>query len=794
MERVNRGKSVCGMEEDRNMLITLRQSNGGEVTKIEKNAEILIADDARKDTPPGSISWKFIEESTKAGELVDIEKYRCGAPVGAIEKQGSATAKPAKTTRTPFTTEDDRILTEWVLEAERNGRSTKGNKIYMELMELHPHHTYQSWLDRWKRHLLLHHETGLLHYETKDGDLPSPERQPRTGSAKPPAKKPSHDSVKAGETTKERVQVSASYPPKRSSSQPSTRSILEAPSPEVRIRNPIAGQPFTENDDRLLRKEFKDICEVSSDEEIEAWEKWTEEHGHHTAQEWRNYFHHDFCPREIKARKEKKEAKTKPVLSTTSREVSSSSKDKYTKTSTRTKHSTNKNEKVPVETAVRSSVTPSPYAKSKVDHEPKTPGVMPRKINLEKRPFANFLLKEEDYFTQTLKDFSGELSKDLNFHPQIRGKKVSIFKLWQIVMLFGGFDKTSAEKRWQEIADRLSFPIANRAKAAEDLKNCYDEILSEFETSIVEVENDEDNPEFTASQDETLLASHLEDTISRSAQRPTGHEVETENNDQILYLPQQLAKSKQLSTMSTKKRAINSDDLSNHSGPSLPNVKPQSKRPKVDKGKGKEVEIPPTPEHVYNATKRTLSFEGDDDSSSDREAQERIRRIQQGSSRKASAKKPVLEPETQDFQYSDINDEVSIASPTPAPKKMTKATVIDLSRDSSSESELEQDSDSQNSLQADFDKYKALGYSDEIIANALEATTFDFEIASVVMEQLKNGHSIPDDMAGVWTKRDDEALFSEDSAERKRILTKHGKDGIAARKEFKRGLTEIEEV
>lgn len=110
----------------------MRQSNGGEVEKIEKNAEIIIADGVRKDAPPGSISWKFIEESAKAGKLVDMEEYRCGASERAPER---ANAQPAKSTRTPFTAEDDRILTQWVLEGERLGRKIKGNELYIELAE-----------------------------------------------------------------------------------------------------------------------------------------------------------------------------------------------------------------------------------------------------------------------------------------------------------------------------------------------------------------------------------------------------------------------------------------------------------------------------------------------------------------------------------------------------------------------------------------------------------------------------------------------------------------------------------
>ncbi|RAL62554.1 hypothetical protein DID88_004404 [Monilinia fructigena] len=122
------------------------------------------------DTPPGAVSWKFIDKSAKAGRLVDIEEYRCGLPVGAAganRARAPASAQPGKSTRTPFTAADDRLLTKWVLKADRKGLSTKGNRIYMELEAQYPHHTYQSWLDRWKRQLLPRYNAGNLHYETE---------------------------------------------------------------------------------------------------------------------------------------------------------------------------------------------------------------------------------------------------------------------------------------------------------------------------------------------------------------------------------------------------------------------------------------------------------------------------------------------------------------------------------------------------------------------------------------------------------------------------------------------------
>ncbi|KAF7919124.1 uncharacterized protein EAE98_009444 [Botrytis deweyae] len=880
----------------RSRWVEIIRSNGGEVEKIEKNAEIIIADGARKDAPPGSISWKFIEDSAKAGKLVGMEEYRCGAAERASER---ANAQPAKSTRTPFTAEDDRILTQWVLEGERLGRSTKGNELYKELAERYPHHTYQSWLDHWKRHLLPIYEAGNLHYK-RDDNLPCPSREKKSagkGLAKPVATRVSHERAQSAVLGGTVAVPASSAPPKHTSSRPPPRPIVsKVSSPETRIEKPVAGGLFTKEDDDLLREEFEYICNLDSSKEIEAWELWTERNGRHPAQEWRNYFHEDFRPREMKIRRKKTETTVKSVSSPSIRQVSGppsgrSTKDsaqtnystkktertsvkttsrssatahnaasrvdpkpKTPEASTRTKHSTYKQKKTSPDTAIESSVassgnlksrgdpklstpeattktkhstpqskealvkatarisvTPSRNVKAKVDQEPKTPEAAPQEFDLEQRPFMKSLTTEEDYFTLTLKQFCEEDEEEPIFNPRIRGKQISLFRLWQIVIVFGGFEMINAESRWQEVADRLSFPIANRSKAAQDLKSCYDEILSEFERVVTEEESDPQSIlMFAASQDETLIASQLADTITRSVQRPSDHERDVEDDDEVIELPP-LKNSKQFSTMSTKKRAIDSDGLSNLSESSSINSKRKAKRVRADKGKGKEVEIPSTPEHIFNATQpprhiSPLKYQinendngGSSEDDSDREARERILRIQQKKPRelirKASAKTLTIEPETQDFYYPDIDNQSPTVSPTPVRRKRTPGPIIDLSRDSSAESEAEAEAeaDSQDIVDIEFAKYIDLGYSQDIIYDALMASTYDFDIASPVMNQLQMGHGIPDDLAGVWTKRDDDALERRKGKEYERVREKHGDERIHARVKFLRNLSEIDQ-
>lgn len=116
------------------MLTICHQANGGKLVHLEKQANFVIADHARKNAPPGSVSWKWIEQSLKTGALEDVKKYPAGPSERQIREVGSAI--PPRRGRTPFTSEDDRILMEWVAEAERSGASIKGNEIYKELEKL----------------------------------------------------------------------------------------------------------------------------------------------------------------------------------------------------------------------------------------------------------------------------------------------------------------------------------------------------------------------------------------------------------------------------------------------------------------------------------------------------------------------------------------------------------------------------------------------------------------------------------------------------------------------------------
>lgn len=111
-------------------MLTDSQNNGGSVTTLEKQADYLISDHARKDSPAGSYSWKWIEDSLKNGQLLNRDEYAIKLPGSESRPRG---AVPQKRTRTAYTKEDDRILAKFVTRKEKQNVPTHGNVIFQEL-------------------------------------------------------------------------------------------------------------------------------------------------------------------------------------------------------------------------------------------------------------------------------------------------------------------------------------------------------------------------------------------------------------------------------------------------------------------------------------------------------------------------------------------------------------------------------------------------------------------------------------------------------------------------------------
>ncbi|KAL9576615.1 MAG: hypothetical protein Q9212_006956, partial [Teloschistes hypoglaucus] len=216
------------------------QANGGEVTQLEKDANIKIVDHARKDRIPDTYSYRYIELSIRNGELEDLGQHAVGPPLGTARTSGS-TVHPPKSSRTKFTKEDDDFVKRWVIGAKRQGGQTSGNELYKQLEAKNSRHTWQSWRDRWVKH--------LQYQPQSDNILQNP----------PPT--------------------------------PPTDDVPGSKSPRSVIRKSAGRKPFTRDDLEALISVGGDLLKVMPEQVEDSWSKWVDNQEHpeyHTAQEWQN--------------------------------------------------------------------------------------------------------------------------------------------------------------------------------------------------------------------------------------------------------------------------------------------------------------------------------------------------------------------------------------------------------------------------------------------------------------------------------------------------------------------------
>ncbi|CAD0087653.1 unnamed protein product [Aureobasidium vineae] len=165
----------------RSHYISLVESNGGRVVKLEAQADYLIADHMRHDAPAGSLSYKFLEEAIKQGQIPEDDSPFLAGRRKSANPVTTAAGPSKKSTRTPFTDDDDKLLYKWVNKADQEGLAIQGNTLYKVLAEHNPRHTYHSWRDRYVKVLSTRPPTGWKTYpdenlptiDTPIADLPS---------------------------------------------------------------------------------------------------------------------------------------------------------------------------------------------------------------------------------------------------------------------------------------------------------------------------------------------------------------------------------------------------------------------------------------------------------------------------------------------------------------------------------------------------------------------------------------------------------------------------------------------
>ncbi|KAF1829522.1 hypothetical protein BDW02DRAFT_145981 [Decorospora gaudefroyi] len=278
----------------RNRLLDEIKANGGEVVLLERKADYMIADHFRRDCPPGSISYEFVDKSIKQGELQDPENHMAGPPLGQAREPG-AISQPTKSGRAAYTAEEDRILYKWVRDStsERGGLAS-GNEIYKQLAAKYPRHTWQSWRDRYLKQLRNRPPSA---FNIPDNAPPSPPSdQLSEGLAPgPSSSKPVEQPTPQPERKPERTSPAANANGKQKIKNEEKHSLDEL-------------LAMFSNDDWLALYAFVEEIDSVTGEELDvAWAAWAEAQGNHTAGQWRQYYEHVVRPQWLSDPKGKRE-------------------------------------------------------------------------------------------------------------------------------------------------------------------------------------------------------------------------------------------------------------------------------------------------------------------------------------------------------------------------------------------------------------------------------------------------------------------------------------------------------
>ena len=405
--------------------------------------------------------------------------------------------------------------------------------------------------------------------------------------------------------------------------------------------------------------------------------------------------------------------------------------------------------------------------------------------------------EDEKLFMEGLSLMAEYQGNEVNFEPVICGRRIKLFQLWQIVNSdeFGGYEEVVGRGLWRRIAGKLNFNDFKHPKAADAIKAAYEILLPDFEVSRQEY--------MQILQEEEMIQLQLRATADRASSVDDGladeeveivreEEEEEDDYDDNLGAPASLPSQIQ---PSFSKRNLESDGSLQQDGPPL--VKSQRKRQRIDKGKGILLpEIPSTPDNIINPSwtprhtekssplklQQSAAEEGSD---SGEDLQRPLKLLKLPIQRQT---KQALEPETQDFNFRSIGEDAELGSSLQSLPNLRRKRSID------SEAHSIPHEDRLNPSPSDFHKeqqlfafiehYVALGYPQEIVVQALESTNMTTGNAAIVMEELMRSNEIPENIQGVWTAKDDEALDAVDSEEFERITMKHGTKNVVLRQKY----------
>ena len=407
---------------------------------------------------------------------------------------------------------------------------------------------------------------------------------------------------------------------------------------------------------------------------------------------------------------------------------------------------------------------------------------------------------EKERFEHTITEFADGQNMEIDLQPTVSGRRLQLFDLWTIVMQPGFNSPTDDEaiRKWDQIASMLGFDKSRDLDAPNELRELYDWILADF----AEIR----------SQYRTFLKDLLNSGVELTEEQaldfeyltPAGYEEEDqvvrqqlqEGNDdepEVLEIPS--SPPQRIWPPSAKRDRPGTPGSASERPSSRQYEVTPYKRQRVDKGKEKVLEIPSTPEDMltFDGQVRERSLvkgenliheqEGEDEmSEEDDEKSMFARHVQRKIFPKTilqATKTVQFEPETQDFHFSHSVEEngtplsQQVQEEVMAAEESVAAVAGSLREDSSTQSQTDSQREAAE-IQELVDRYISLGYPEEVVQEAMLATTLETGDVAMVMEAIMQGHGIPENIEGVWTAEDDRAVkLNEDNEEYARVVLKH---------------------
>jgi len=384
----------------------------------------------------------------------------------AAPAPASSRPQPAGTGRVKFTEDDDQLLLQYVHEAREVGKPTSGNKIYQELAEEYPHHSWHSWRDRYVRIL----EPRLRPAALKDAASPASEaRQFVTEKAvtrKPSAKSAGGRPAAVAPVTQPARPVAKSTGVDDDDDFPSIDELLATEDSQVRQAKRHPGLRNNGNSDRVGVLGPSSTARGTAGLSIEDLDRRLAEIelAKLLQPHVRGYFIRSAL-RQLKHYLPQLQAATRGVF------LRSKLRDFEEDLVRLQAHASGALVRMALRPEEEDDSTDGAVAGLEERNGP-AGDLTPRPPRSPKTP------KEEFY--SLLNGYLDATGAQIDLWPKIQGRALDLWELWQAVKSLDQ-GRSPSIRNWEQIAENLGFDWIDEPEVTVKLKNCYEANLGEFE-------------------------------------------------------------------------------------------------------------------------------------------------------------------------------------------------------------------------------------------------------------------------------------------------------------------------